>query len=88
MIAGACRRESEVFIVISGDSDLVDPIARVRGHGILVVVVNPAAHRPNGRLLGAATYYMTLPPHLLEQSLLPSRVRNEHGREYTRQGRW
>ena len=74
-------------LVISNDSDLVEPIAVANRRFGRVHVVRPNSQY-NGQLAGAASTYRAIPSGLILATQLPSTVRLSSGRTVRRPADW
>lgn len=71
--------EFAVAIVVTNDSDLVEPIRIVTQElGLPVGVLNPCA-QPAGQLRKAATFYSQLRKSALPKAQFPAQLRDAHG---------
>jgi hypothetical protein len=85
LLDGADRLYDEA-IVISGDSDLVEPIREANKRYPVVRVLNP--RNVHSDLALAAASYGPLDPSLLERCQLPDTVQLPTGRSVTRPPQW
>jgi len=86
LLADAFREDAEAFVVISNDSDLEEPIRRVRHElGAVVGNVNPHPRQSQALLSCRPTFVKQIRPAVLEQSQFPLRVA---GSRLVRPTRW
>lgn len=83
------RRESQVALVLSNDSDLLEPVRLAQEEfGVPVGVVNPhPAARRSRALVSAAAFFRQLRPATLRDCQFPVRLVDRDG-EFTRPGEW
>lgn len=77
MLEDAYENRAERFVLVSGDSDLVPAVNRVKGRGKEVVVYIPARDLKRGaavELRSAATRHATLPTTLLGHAHFPDEM--------------
>ena len=80
---GAC----DVAVVVSNDSDLLEPITIVRGHlGKNVGVLNPQKH-PSRAMLPHIDFIKQIRHGTLHAAQLPATVTDQHG-TFTKPGGW
>ena len=82
LLVDGFKREYEMAVVVSNDSDLVEPIRLVQGElGLPVTVVNPHCytHNPSRQLQQIATTYIRLRPVALEACQFPPSLKDAHG---------
>ncbi|MCE5258576.1 MAG: NYN domain-containing protein [Chloroflexi bacterium] len=80
MLIDAIEDACDVFILISGDSDLVNPIRTIRNlfPSKRIVVIFPP-HRKSEDLVNAANAWMFLPQSILRKSVFPDPVVTREG---------
>jgi len=77
MLEDAYENRAERFVLVSGDSDLVPAVNRVKGRGKEVVVYIPARAMKRGaavELRSAANRHATLPTTLLGHAHFPEEI--------------
>ena len=84
------RNKYDAAMVVSGDSDLVEPIRLCNGAHIRkpVGVVNPYAFRFSKELNDVAAWYAPLDPSILATCQLPRTVTARNGVRLTRPTNW
>ncbi len=88
LLLDAFDHRPEVALIVTNDSDFVEPIRVLRERfDIRVVVMSPDDH-VSKRLASAASHARTLDHRLLEDCQLPDVVIDESGREIRRPERW
>lgn len=90
MVFDAFMGEYEQAIVITNDSDIVNPIQRVRDDlGLQVVVVNPRKHqKTHHELRAAATAVLRIKEEHLAASQLPTKIQDASGRWIAKPASW
>jgi uncharacterized LabA/DUF88 family protein len=89
LLLDAMKHDSDEAFVISGDSDLVMPIAMTtKTLGVPVRVFNPKPNRPSAELQAVAASYYTLPMKLLPTCGLPPTITDKAGRTITKPASW
>lgn len=79
LLADAFQNKFEVAVVVSNDSDLVEPIRIVREQlHKKVGVINPHTH-PSRELLKYATFFKKIRRGVLQAALFPPQLTDEHG---------
>jgi uncharacterized LabA/DUF88 family protein len=80
LLHDAHRGEYQAAVVVSNDSDLVEPIRIVRQElGLKVLVLNPARGTPSVELKRAATLFKDIRRHVLARSQFPEPMTDAHG---------
>ena len=82
MLVDGFDRDYELAIVVSNDSDLVEPIRLVRERlGLSVGLLNPQMdeHKTAWALMKAATFYRTIRRGVLQASQFPPILSDAHG---------
>jgi len=90
LLHDAHRHEYEFAVVISNDSDLVEPIRLIiRDLELRVGVYNPQAKskHPSVQLENTATFFKNIRPSHLEQSLFPNMLSDKKG-TFTKPTSW
>ena len=86
MLFDAFQDKADSFVLISGDSDFIGPLDRIRGElGKQVVVFNP--RNCESDLMYHANYYRTIPANLAAICQLPDTVK-VGSRTFTRPPEW
>lgn len=91
MMEDAYENRCDQFILVSGDSDLVPAVTRVRNLGKKVIVYIPARDPTRGaavELRAAADSSKTLPLNLLQHSLFPATMPDGAGGTLTKPATW
>lgn len=79
LLLDAFKKDCEVAVVISNDSDLLEPIRVVKNDfKIRVGIINPQK-RPSRVLLQEAMFFKSIWPSLLKRSQFPDVMRDTHG---------
>jgi uncharacterized LabA/DUF88 family protein len=80
LLHDGCRKEYEVAVVISNDSDLLEPIRIVKEElKIPVGVINPGQIHPSQVLLKMASFFKTIRGGVLAASQFPPVMRDSNG---------
>lgn len=80
LLHDAHRGDYQCAVVISNDSDLVEPIRIVRRDlGLKVLVLNPARGTPSVELRSVATLFRDIRPNVLARSQFPSPMTDATG---------
>lgn len=86
MIFDAVQNKADSFVLLSGDSDFIGPLDRIRGElGKQVVVFNPRNCKSD--LMYHANYYRTIPADLAALCQLPDTVK-VGSRTFVRPSAW
>lgn len=91
LLVGGFRQEYEQAIVLSNDSDLVEPIRMVRKEsGLRIGVLSPHSQfeKPSYHLRKVASSYHHVDRSLLGQCQLPTSIRDASGRQIVKPQRW
>lgn len=79
LLCDAFYRDFEVAVIISNDSDLLEPLKVVKvDHGLPVGVLNPHKH-PSRVLHANATFFKTIRSGVLAASQFPVQLTDRHG---------
>lgn len=79
LLHDAYQNDYEVGVIISNDSDLVEPVKIVINHlGLKVGIINPHQY-PSQALLKEASFYKKIRPTVLKLSQFPDSLKDEHG---------
>lgn len=91
LLADAFRSDAEVFVIISNDSDLREPM-RVVCHelGYKVGIVNPHPPEKRSRALQRCdpTFFKQIREGALRQSQFPTTIKDRHGRTIHKPEGW
>jgi hypothetical protein len=91
LLADAFRSDAEVFVIISNDSDLQEPM-RVVCHelGYKVGIVNPHPPEKRSRALQRCdpTFFKQIREGALRQSQFPTTIKDQHGRTIHKPEGW
>ena len=83
------KGDYDCAIVVSNDSDLVEPINLVRRElQLRVLVLNPHRKKPSHDLKRAATLFKTVREADLQNSQFPSQLNDSSGRTIRKPSRW
>lgn len=76
----AYQNDYEVAVIISNDSDLVEPIKIIREQlGKRVGILNPHAHHPSRELLKNADFFKTIREGVIKVSQFPKALKDAVG---------
>ena len=89
LLADGFRNDYEAAVVISNDTDLLEPIPVVRTQlGKVVGLLHPDLHhRPSQVLTNEVTFFKHIRQHALETSQFANRLVDRHG-PFKKPGRW
>ena len=80
LLYDGCKKEYEVAVVISNDSDLLEPIHIITEELKLPVgVINPGQPHPSQVLLKTATFFKTIRQGVLSASQFPPIMKDSGG---------
>lgn len=81
LLLDAVEKEYEVAVIISNDSDLLEPIRVVKEYfGLKVGILNPHRKNPSYALLKEASFYRTIKKRALRRALFPDVLEDKKGR--------
>lgn len=87
LLLDACRRDYDLAIVVSNDSDLAEPIRLIRSElGLQVRIVNPRKYLAYD-LRGIANFYGNIKLWMLQRSQFPPTMTDANG-PFSKPARW
>jgi len=91
MLADAFRHDADVFVLISNDSDLKEPmrvVAHELGYRIGILNPQPAASRSRALLSCQPTFFKQIGARALRRSQFPGQIHDTNGRTIHRPTGW
>jgi uncharacterized LabA/DUF88 family protein len=80
LLMDACRRDFDIAVVVSNDSDLVEPIKLIQSeYGLPVGVLNPQQQHPSVVLARHAAFIKNIRSRALGNSQFPTTLSDNHG---------
>jgi uncharacterized LabA/DUF88 family protein len=87
LVADGYENRYEVAVIVSNDSDLLEPVRTIRHRlGKVVGILNPQRH-PAFVLAQAATFFKQIRPSAVRESQFPTTLRDARG-EFTKPANW